>query len=246
VLFFPRVLVAFVGLKGRLTHGGRGHRRMQVRLHAVSQGVHLLARHPQFTRKTRGWFPFRNAAEEQHQRGWALPGLGQGGVGQEHIIAVTGSATVGWDGALWPEMDACCGTDLEAMSVDILAWVLRRWSVEVTCADARAHLGFEPPRQRSDKAIARATPDLWGLCALVTLLALQRSHRAPMPVSATAWYRHVEPTFTDCLALVHQQLWRARAAGHALPAPESRPSPLEVLVLLIPCLQSAASLVNVE
>ena len=33
----------------------------------------------------------------------AWPGLGKGGVGQERIIAVTGPATVGREGALWPE-----------------------------------------------------------------------------------------------------------------------------------------------
>jgi hypothetical protein len=45
--------------------------------------------------------------------------------------------------------------------VQILAWVVMRWSVEVTCEEARAHLGLETPRQGSDQAIARTTPVLY-------------------------------------------------------------------------------------
>ena len=62
-----------------------------------------------------------------------------------------------------------------------------RWSVAVTCEEARAHLGFETPRQWSEQAIARTTPVLLGLCSLVTLRALQLSHEDRMPVPVTAW-----------------------------------------------------------
>ena len=41
-------------------------------------------------------------------------------------------------------MEAFFCTDLEATPVEILPWVVMRWSVEVTCEEARAHLGFEP------------------------------------------------------------------------------------------------------
>src|SRR5918999_4887400 len=46
-------------------------------------------------------------------------------------------------------------TDLAATPVQILAWVVMHWSVEVTFEEARAHLGFETQRQGSEKAIAR-------------------------------------------------------------------------------------------
>jgi hypothetical protein len=62
VLFFPRVLVEFIRLKGGATHHVGGRRRIQVRLDAVSQCMQLLTQHPQFTGKTRGWFPFGDAA----------------------------------------------------------------------------------------------------------------------------------------------------------------------------------------
>jgi hypothetical protein len=123
--------------------------------------------------------------------------------------------------------------DLEATSVEILSWVVRRWSVAVTCEEARAHLGFETQRQWSDQALARTTPLLLGLFSLVTLLALQLRQSDPMPGSATAWYRKGEPTFTDGLALVRQHLWRARYWVNSTPEAESRPFPPKVFALLI-------------
>ena len=38
-------------------------------------------------------------------------------------------------------------TDLDADPVEALAWFVRRWSVEVTFAEARRHLGVETQRQ---------------------------------------------------------------------------------------------------
>lgn len=57
-------------------------------------------------------------------------------------------------------------TDLQATPDQILQWVVMRWSVEVTFAEARAHLGVETQRQWSDLAIARTTPVLLGLFSL--------------------------------------------------------------------------------
>ena len=117
-------------------------------------------------------------------------------------------------------MEAFFCTDLEATPVQILAWVVMRWSVEVTFEETRAHLGFETQRQWSDKAIARTTPVLLGLFSLVTLLALQLSHSGQIPVPATAWYHKVEPTFGDCLTLVRRQLWRAQYLVNSAAEPE--------------------------
>src|SRR5262249_50170324 len=64
-------------------------------------------------------------------------------------------------------------TDLQATPIQILEWVVMRWSVEVTFEEARAHLGLETQRQWSEKAIARTTPVLLGLFSLVTLMALR-------------------------------------------------------------------------
>ena len=129
-------------------------------------------------------------------------------------------------------MEAFCCTDFEATPAEILPWVVMRWAVEVTGEEACAHLGFETQRQWSDKAITRTTPVLLGLFSLVILLALQLSQSDPMPVPTTAWYRKLEPTVADCLALVRQQLWRARYVVKSTPEAECMQFPQEILDLL--------------
>jgi hypothetical protein len=57
-------------------------------------------------------------------------------------------------------MEAFFGTDLRATPVQILEWMVMRWSVEVTVEESRAHLGLETQRQWSAQAIARTTPVL--------------------------------------------------------------------------------------
>jgi len=77
------------------------------------------------------------------------------------------------DGAGEFEPQALLCTNLAADPVQILGWFVQRWSVEVTLAEVRRHLGVETQRQWSDKAIARTTPVLMGLFSLVTLWAGQ-------------------------------------------------------------------------
>ena len=108
-------------------------------------------------------------------------------------------------GELAPAAFLC--TDLALTPVAILSAFIRRWSVEVTFQEVRAHLGVETQRQWSDLAIARTTPALFGLFSLVTLLAHRLTAASPFPVRRTAWYRKQHPTFSDALALVHRYLW---------------------------------------
>jgi DDE superfamily endonuclease len=132
-----------------------------------------------------------------------------------------------------PRMAAFFCTDLETTPVEILHGVVRRWSIEVTFEEARAHLGLETQRQWSDQAIARTTPVLLALFSLVTVLALPLSHGGQVPGRATAWYRKDEPTFSDCLALVRRHLWRARYSVNSTPGAECLQLPQVALDLLI-------------
>lgn len=91
--------------------------------------------------------------------------------------------------------------------VQILEWFVRRWQIEVTFQEVRAHLGVETQRQWSDKAIARTTPALLGLFSLVTLLAHQKLGQQQFPVRQAAWYAKSNPTFVDAMAVVRQHLW---------------------------------------
>jgi hypothetical protein len=137
-------------------------------------------------------------------------------------------------------MEAFFCTDVQATPVEILPWVVRRWSVEATVEDARAHLGFETQRQWSETAIARTSPVLLGLFSLVIVLALQRSQGGQIPVSATAWYHKAEPTCADCLALVRRHLWHARYLVKSAVEPEFVQFPRAAFELLRTGLPRAA------
>jgi DDE superfamily endonuclease len=104
------------------------------------------------------------------------------------------------------EPQALLCTDLDADPLMVLGWFVRRWSVEVTFAEVRRHLGVETQRQWSDKAIARTTPALLGLFSLVTLWAgeLITDGRAPR---RAAWYCKPHFTFSDAIATVRYKLW---------------------------------------
>lgn len=108
-------------------------------------------------------------------------------------------------GELEPQAFLC--TDTDADPLDILRWFVRRWSIEVTSAEVRRHLGVETQRQWADLAIARTTPILLGLFSLVTLWAnTLYATRAPV-VRTASWYQKPLPTFSDALAAIRRQLW---------------------------------------
>jgi hypothetical protein len=98
-------------------------------------------------------------------------------------------------------------TDLTVVPVQILAWFVLRWRLEVTFEEVRAHLGVETQRQWSDLAIARTTPALLGLFSVVTLLAHRLGAEEGLPVRQAAWYQKAWPTFADALAQVRWYLW---------------------------------------
>jgi hypothetical protein len=101
-------------------------------------------------------------------------------------------------------------TDPAADPLDMLRWFVRRWSVEVTFAEVRRHLGVETQRQWSELGIARTTPALLGLFSLVTLWAEDALDGGVWPRRA-AWYPKPQPTFSDALAAVRHRLWTSAA-----------------------------------
>jgi hypothetical protein len=102
---------------------------------------------------------------------------------------------------------ALLSTQLSHSPVQILAWFVRRWTMEVTLEESRAHLGIETQRQWNDLAIGRTTPALFGLYSLVTLLAHSLPPAQTRLVRTAAWYAKPCPTFSDALALVRRELW---------------------------------------
>ena len=102
---------------------------------------------------------------------------------------------------------AFLSTDPDVSPADMLVWFIRRWSIEVTFAEARRHLGVETQRQWTDRAIARTTPMLLALFSLITLFTDDIHKARTIVVRSARWYAKEAVTFSDALAAVRRQLW---------------------------------------
>ena len=92
----------------------------------------------------------------------------------------------------------------------MLPWFVRRWTLEVTFEEARAHLGMETQRQWNDRAMARTTPARLSLYSIITLTAHRLIDQGATCVRRTAWYRNTHPTCSDAMALVRRHVWDHR------------------------------------
>src|SRR6266481_6833697 len=91
-------------------------------------------------------------------------------------------------------------------AAEIVADFVKRWSIEVTFEESRAHLGVETQRQWSDLAIERSTPCLLGLYSLVVLLGQSLHPDGKILLQQAAWYPKTQATFSDVLATVRQHV----------------------------------------
>jgi len=119
------------------------------------------------------------------------------------------------------ETQAFLATDLNARPADILAWFVRRWQVEVTFEETRAHLGVETQRQWSDKAILRTTPALLALFSIITLWTHDLAASRQLTPRATAWYPKTFLTFSDAIAAVRREIWRHQISFMSRPSRNS-------------------------
>jgi hypothetical protein len=102
---------------------------------------------------------------------------------------------------------AIFSTDPTHTAAHIIRDFRKRWSLEVTFEERRAHLGIETQRQWSDHAIERSTPLLFGLSSLLALFGDALRPDGRLPVAQAAWYRKHTATFHDVLALVRRHQW---------------------------------------
>ena len=107
-------------------------------------------------------------------------------------------------------------TDQDADPVDMVHWIVMRWSVESTFEEAREHLGMETQRQWSDQAIQRTTPILLGLFSIVTWITFQLTQNKTVPIQKTAWYNKEKVTFSDCLFMVRKQIWKTQIHNYVI------------------------------
>lgn len=103
-------------------------------------------------------------------------------------------------------------TTAPSMRADrIAALYTRRWSIEVSFQECRAHLGLEDPRCRVRAAVLRLTPCLFGLYSVVALTFAEHIRLTGMKTdraitTSRPWYVKREPTFIDALELVRRLL----------------------------------------
>lgn len=137
------------------------------------------------------------------------------------------------------DSQAFFSTDVTLEPADIIALFVRRWQVEVTFAETRAHLGVETQRQWSDKAILRTTPALLGLYSCVTLWACELFSSDSLPYAA-AWYRKTCLTFSDAIGIVRLQLWVGDINQHSPPHREHDNIPAHRMIRMAQALCYAA------
>jgi hypothetical protein len=102
---------------------------------------------------------------------------------------------------------ALFSTDQTQPAEEIVRDFMKRWSLETTFEESRAHLGVETQRQWSDRAIERTTPLLFGLYSLVTLFGSALAPDGSPSIQRASWYQKSAATFSDILALVRRHLW---------------------------------------
>jgi DDE superfamily endonuclease len=107
-------------------------------------------------------------------------------------------------------LKAIFSTDPAQSAEEIIQDFMKRWSLEVTFEESRAHLGIETQRQWSDLAIERSTPLLFGLYSLVALFGHTLHPEGHIPITQAAWYRKQTATFHDVLAALRRRLWDHR------------------------------------
>jgi hypothetical protein len=106
------------------------------------------------------------------------------------------------------EPEALLCTNAELSSEQILEYFSRRWTMEVTLEECRAHLGVETQRQWSDEAITRTTPVLLGLFSVVALWADKLCKQQVLNMEQTAWYHKQHITFSDAIAAVRSSIYK--------------------------------------
>jgi hypothetical protein len=89
----------------------------------------------------------------------------------------------------------------------VLRYFVRRFQIEASVEEARAHLGMETQRHWSQSAIARTTPALLALYAIITRMATHLIGTGALPVRRAAWSPKEEATFSDTIALGGRCLW---------------------------------------
>jgi hypothetical protein len=141
-------------------------------------------------------------------------------------------------GRLKPQAFLC--TDQNATAKQVLDWFVKRWQIEVTFEETRAHLGMQTQRQWNAHAIARTTPIILGLYSIVTLMGHELLMHRCIEIRQNAWYRKDCATFSDTIALVRRWLWESGNLSCCAKPPDMVKIPTALYQRLIDTLAYAA------
>ena len=96
-------------------------------------------------------------------------------------------------------------TDMALAPAEVVTRYARRWSIECTFQECRAHLRAETTRGRVRRTVLRATPCLFGLYSVVALLyhALPGSKRS----GGVRWPGKAGVSFSDAVCSVRLWIW---------------------------------------
>lgn len=125
------------------------------------------------------------------------------------------------------EPQALLSTDVALEARQIVGCFVRRWTMETTFQEAKAHLGVEGQRQWNTLAVARATPLRLALLSLVALI-VDRQPDWQTSVRQAAWYKKALPTFSDALAQVRRCLWQRMAFCMSVENSDKRKPPADL------------------
>jgi hypothetical protein len=115
---------------------------------------------------------------------------------------------------------ALFSTNQTQAAEEIVRTCMKRWSLETTFEESRAHLLIETQRQWSDLATRRTTPMLFGLYSLVALFGHALHPDGQMPLAQAAWYHKHTATFHDVLAEVRRHFWGTFSFSTSPPDPD--------------------------
>ncbi len=136
--------------------------------------------------------------------------------------------------------DCVFTTDVSMPPARIVSLFTRRWSIEVTFEEVRAHLGFETTRQRVAKSVLRTAPCLLGLFSVISLVLADYSRGHRVRPASTAWYVKTDVTFSDAIATVRRLLWEKTVFGTSNYAKQYAKTPPAIRKLFLDCLCPAA------
>ncbi len=136
--------------------------------------------------------------------------------------------------------DCVFSTDVAMSPTRIVSLFTRRWSIEVTFEEVRAHLGFETTRQRVAKSVLRTAPCLLGLFSVVSLILNTHQRRYRVRPPSTAWYVKQDITFSDAITTVRRLLWAKTIFGTSAHNDHIAKLPRPLRTLLLDALSQAA------